>query len=121
MIHPNIKNNIANLLKRFSSCKYNLRYKHLKSAPNYQSQLHVFDKNQFISMLIQSYIQSYLHNENTDQKPQSYLEENKLLSKFQFGFRRNHSTQLSVTYFTDNILRAMDQLKLSGALFIDLK
>jgi len=55
------------------------------------------------------------------QQLQSYLEENCLLSKFQFGFRKNHSTQLSVTYFTDKILKAMDQGNLTGALFIDLK
>lgn len=46
---------------------------------------------------------------------------NNLLSKFQVGFRRNHSTQLSLRYFTDNVLGAMDQGTLTGALFIDLK
>ena len=39
---------------------------------------------------------------------QNYLDNNHLLSKFQFGFRKNHSTPFSVTYFTDNVLKAMD-------------
>jgi len=55
------------------------------------------------------------------QQLQSYLEKKCLLNKFQFGFRKNHSTQLSVTYFTNRILKAVDQGNLSGALFIDLR
>ena len=55
------------------------------------------------------------------QQLQSYLEKKCLLNKFQFGFRRNHSSQLFVTYFTDRILKAADQGNLSGALFIDLR
>ena len=33
----------------------------------------------------------------------------------------NHSTQFSVTYFTDTVLKAMDKGNLTGALFIDMK
>ena len=46
---------------------------------------------------------------------------NHLLSKFQFGFRKNHSTQFSVTYFMDNVLKAMDKGNLTGALFIGVR
>jgi len=35
----------------------------------------------------------------------SYLSENSLLSPYQSGFRANHSTQLAVTFLTDNIRR----------------
>ena len=52
---------------------------------------------------------------------QAYLQENCLLSPFQSGFRKNHSTQAAVTYFCDNIYRSMDSGKLTGALFIDLR
>ena len=38
----------------------------------------------------------------------AHLEWNGLLSKFQYGFRRNRSTELAVTHFTDAIsLRSM--------------
>jgi exonuclease III len=49
-----------------------------------------------------------------------HLENHKLLSKFQFGFRRKRSTELAVTIFMDSIRKNMDQGKLTGAIFIDL-
>eukprot|EP00794_Sanderia_malayensis_P004064 gene4064-4618_t len=39
----------------------------------------------------------------------------------QFGFRRRYNTKLAVTLFTDRIRLAMDQGKLTGAVFIDLQ
>ncbi len=50
----------------------------------------------------------------------SYLEKNKLLSNQQFGFRKNHSTELAATLFLDNIRKEMDSGKLCGAVFVDL-
>ena len=38
-----------------------------------------------------------------------YLESSRLLYKYQFGFRRQHSTNLAVTFFTDSVRRAMDK------------
>ena len=52
---------------------------------------------------------------------QNYLDNNHLLSKFQFGFRKNHPNEFSVTYFTDNVLKAMDKGNLTCASFIDMK
>ena len=55
---------------------------------------------------------------------QSYLQENRLLSKFQFGFRKNHSTGSVIRNLptvTEKILKAMDEGNLTGALFIDFK
>ena len=49
-----------------------------------------------------------------------YLEVNHLLTPFQFGFRKNRSTQHAVSIFTDEIRRGMDNRKLTGAAFIDL-
>ena len=46
----------------------------------------------------------------------SYLEQNNLLSNQQFGFRKNHSTELAATLFLDNIRKD----KLCGAVFVDL-
>ena len=48
-----------------------------------------------------------------------YLESNGLLSKHQFGFRKNRSTELAVTYFIDQIRKEADDGKLTGAIFID--
>ena len=50
----------------------------------------------------------------------SYLEEHKLLSVNQFGFRRNRSTELANILFVDNIRKAMDSGHMTGALYIDL-
>ena len=52
---------------------------------------------------------------------QNYLDNNHLLSKFQFGFRKNHPNEFSVTYFTDNVLKGMDKGNLTCASFIDMK
>ena len=48
-----------------------------------------------------------------------YLSEHKLLSVFQCGFRKNHSTTSAAISFTDSIRRASDQGLLTGAVFID--
>ena len=50
----------------------------------------------------------------------SYLEQNNLLSNQQFGFRKNHSTELAATLFLDNIRKEIDSGKLRGAVFVDL-
>lgn len=50
-----------------------------------------------------------------------YLESNDLITSSQFGFRRRFNTELAATLFKDRILLAMDQGKLTGAVFIDLQ
>ena len=50
-----------------------------------------------------------------------YLENNKMLTSCQFGFRKRYNTELAVALFTDNIRRAMDHGKLTGAVFVDLQ
>ena len=49
-----------------------------------------------------------------------YLESNKLISNFQFGYRSNRSTELATTLFLDNIRREVNNGKLVGAVFMDL-
>ena len=46
-----------------------------------------------------------------------YLETNKLLSKFQFGYRKNKSFQL---FLTDSIRKSLDNGELVGSVFVDL-
>lgn len=51
----------------------------------------------------------------------TYLENNNLLSEHQYGFRQNRSTRDAVTRLADNIRKNMDDGKLTGALFMDLR
>ena len=50
-----------------------------------------------------------------------YLENNKMLTSCQCGFRKRYNTELAVALLTDNIRRAMDHGKLTGAIFVDLQ
>ena len=56
-----------------------------------------------------------------DDKLSEYLEQQGLLSESQYGFRKGYNTELTVTVFTDNIRRAIDSGKMTGAVFIDLR
>ena len=49
-----------------------------------------------------------------------FLEEKKLLSSTQFGFRKRRNTELAATLFMDNIREKMDKGEMTGAIFIDL-
>ena len=50
-----------------------------------------------------------------------YLEDNHLLTDFQYGFRRKRSTRDAVTILTDHIKHNMDKSKVTGALYMDLR
>ena len=50
----------------------------------------------------------------------SHLHKNKLLSAHQSGFRAGYSTQDVLLYVTDKWLRAIDEGKYTGAVFLDL-
>ena len=49
-----------------------------------------------------------------------YLNENNLLAKEQFGFRKNHSTEYAAISLVDHISKQMEHGKTPGALYIDL-
>ena len=51
----------------------------------------------------------------------TYLENHKLLYPLQSGFRKNHSCQSALTYLCDAWLSAINQQKLTGAVFLDLR
>ena len=57
--------------------------------------------------------------EKWQQQMVQYLEETEQLSQFQCGFRKHHSTQDAVTYFTDCIRKGIDKGCFTGAVFID--
>ena len=48
-----------------------------------------------------------------------YLESNRLLVNYQFGFRQKMSTELAVTFLTDYIRKQADSGNLTGAIYID--
>ena len=49
----------------------------------------------------------------------SFLSSNNLLSPYQFGFRKQHSTETASICLTDTIQRNMDHGRLTGAVFVD--
>ena len=49
-----------------------------------------------------------------------FLEDRKLSTKYQFGYRSTRSTQLATTLLIDDIRREVDDKKLVGTVFIDL-
>ena len=50
-----------------------------------------------------------------------YLTDNNILYKYQFGFRKNHSADTSLSYLTDKILTGFDSGLLTGMILIDLQ
>ena len=51
----------------------------------------------------------------------SHITENNLLSSAQFGFRKHHSTATCILALLDNIYLNMENNKLTGVVFLDLK
>ena len=51
----------------------------------------------------------------------SHLSEHKILSPYQFGFRKAHSTEFATISLTDTIRRNIDQGLLTEVVFIDLR
>ena len=53
--------------------------------------------------------------------PIQHLDKSSQLSPFQCGFRKNHSTQDAVTYFTDCIRKCIDKCCVTAAVFVDFR
>ena len=66
--------------------------------------------------LISKIFEKIVHNQT-----QTFLDENKILYKFQSGFRENHSTDTSLSYLNDKILRGFDKGLFTGMVLIDLQ
>ena len=65
----------------------------------------------FLSKVIESAVQVQMF---------AFLDENKVLSVFQSGFRKKHSTETAVVYLVDHILEDMDMQQLPGAAWSSL-
>ena len=50
-----------------------------------------------------------------------FLSDNKILYNYQSGFRTNHSTNLCLSFLTDQDLKRFDQGLLTGMILIDLQ
>ena len=49
-----------------------------------------------------------------------YIEKNKILSKHQYGFRQNRSTELSIIELVDKITKVIDKGEYTIGVFLDL-
>ena len=49
-----------------------------------------------------------------------FLESNKFLSQFQFGFRKHRSTKLTSALLCDDIRKEMNNEKMAGVVYLDL-
>ena len=49
-----------------------------------------------------------------------FIEKNKILSKHQYGFRQNRSTELAITELVDRITKAIDRGEYTVGIFLDL-
>ena len=65
-------------------------------------------------------ILSKILEKSVHQQLMDYLEDNTLLSRNQFGYRRMRSTDLATTLLLDDIRREVDKGKLVGVMFMDL-
>lgn len=64
--------------------------------------------------IVSKIIEKAVHKQLT-----AFLEENKLLSKNQFGFRSKRSTELATTLLLDDIRKSVDSGHVVGAVFVD--
>lgn len=49
----------------------------------------------------------------------NYLDQHKILNNNQFGFRKNHSTELAILELTDNLRKSIDNKEITCGLFLD--
>ena len=66
--------------------------------------------------LISKVVERIIYDQTMD-----FLTENKVLYKFQSGFRKNHSTDFCLSYLTDKISSGFDEGLMTGMILIDLQ
>ena len=102
-----------------STQQFPQEWKHSKIIPLYKDgSREDMDNYRPISVLpvTSKILEKAVHQQLVD-----YLEKNTLLSDYQCGFRKKHSTQSAVTFLTDSIRKNMDKSLITGALFIDFR
>ena len=66
--------------------------------------------------IVSRIFEKVIHNQTME-----YLMDNNIIYKYQSGFRKNHSTDTSLSYLTDKILTGFDSGLLTGMILIDLQ
>ena len=90
-----------------------------KVTPVYKSEAHsLFDNYRPVSALN---ILSKILEKVIAQQITTYLENNELLLKHQYCFRKNKRTQDAAIYLHDHICQKMNRKIVTGALYIDLR
>ena len=51
----------------------------------------------------------------------NFIDANKIVYKYQFGFRRSHSTNHTIISLAEKVSNAMDSEKISIGVFLDLR
>ena len=69
-----------------------------------------------VLVLTSKVIERVIHSQRSE-----YLESNKLISDCQFGFRKHRFTELATALFTDKIKKKVNEGKLVGSIFLELK
>ena len=80
-----------------------------RSDPNNYRPIYVLP---MLSKLIEKHVHSQLCN---------YLIEHNVLYRHKFGFRRKRSTTTALSNFVDNLLKNIDDNKVTGVIYLDLK
>ena len=104
--------------RSLSECTIPIEWKHAKITPIHKSgTLDNPDNYRPISVLP---VLSKILEKCVQEQYVGYLENNKLLSNIQFGYRKKRSTELAVNLFLDDVRKCIDKGNMVGALFVDL-
>ena len=67
-------------------------------------------------LLISKVIKNIIHDQSS-----IFLNSRNFLYNYQFGFRKNHSTNFCLSFLNDKILKSFDQGLITGMILIDLQ
>ena len=91
-----------------------------KVTPIYKGQGNRDDKNNYrpitVLLILSKLLEKHICDHLCD-----FLEENALLHRFQYGFRKFHSTETALIRLVDQLLFDLDKNRASGLVFIDYK
>ena len=96
------------------TCNFPQQWKVAKISPLLKSGSTTNFDNYLLS-IVSKVIEKIVHKQLMN-----FLDENKLLSTWQFGFTAKMSTELAATLLLDDVRKNVDKGKLVGAVFIDL-
>lgn len=122
MALPYIVNSLTYIFNLcISSCKFPSLFKKAKVIPLTKAKTKdLTDPNSFrpISLLsvVSKPLERHIHN-----NMQEFLEQHELLHHLQSGYRKGHSCHTALIHLVDRWLKAVNDEKMSGAVFLDLR